>query len=1013
MKRLFMSMLFVGMMTIAALAQDITVHGTVISRTDGDPLIGATIMSEATKKGTATDIDGNFEITVPAKSKLIFTYVGYNSVTLEAAPTMEVYMDENEAVLNEVVVIGYQTVRKADLTGAVSVMNMKEPLSENSGNILSSMAGKLPGVNVVPSAEPGGTGTIRIRGMSTANSSNDPLYIVDGVPTDNINVINPSDIESMQVLKDAASASIYGSRAANGVIIITTKHGRGDRLSINVNYALTAQTIARRYEMLDADGWAKAYGMAAARAGLPLGVPQLFGTNTTPVYQQYVNGNSNFAVSNTDWQDQVYQTAWTNNLTASIANNGEKGSVLFSLNMIDQVGNIKSSFYRRFSARVNSRYDFNKYVSVGENLLVAQWNNRGVDTYGDRGIPFLAMAMNPALPVYGKDGSYAIPIELLNSDLQNPVQKINNASDNTSNNWRILGNAFLEVRPVDGLTLKTNIGIEHSQYYNLSLYRRQIPSDVNSVAGVYGQGDTWTWTNTANYVKTFNEKHHLNALIGTEAISYTFNDLSGSRQDYMFEDTDFMQVGAGSGQQNSGGTKNQWSVFSLFAKADYNFDDRYLASVTIRRDENSRFSKKNRAGIFPAFSLAWRPSAEPFWPQNNVVTDLKVRYSWGQNGNANIGQLYPTYSTYIVNNGNGAYDLAGTNSATTPGITLFASGNPDLKWETTTQNNIGLDIMLFNGRVNVTADYYIKNTRDMLTIPPALDVAGENAAIWLNTGKMDNHGWELTVAYNSPSYGDFSWNGSINLSQYKNKLVELNNLQEFVGGDSRMIPGQPMGVYYGYVCDGIFQNETEVANHAYQPGAAPGRLSFRDLNGDGQITDADRCIIGNPNPELSLGLNLAFRYKAFTLDMFFAGDFGYDIMNHMKRQLLSMSYGSLVSNRSRDVLNCWSETNRSSNIPAVSLTDDNNESRFSTYYVENGSYMKMKYLKLSYLLPERVARAIGGQSIDVFAQVENVFTITKYSGLDPEIAPSGYGGRMDDGGYPRPRSFSLGVNFQF
>lgn len=1013
MKKSFLSALFVCLMAVVAQAQDITVHGTVLSRQDGEPLIGATVMSEATRKGTVTDIDGNFQITVPEKSRLTVSYVGYNSTTLQAEPSMTVYLDENSAVLNEVVVVGYQTVRKADLTGAVSVMNMKEPLSENSGNIMSSMAGKLPGVNVVPSAEPGGTGSIRVRGMSTANSSNDPLYIVDGVPTDNINVINPADIESMQVLKDAASASIYGSRAANGVIIITTKHGKGDRLSINVNYALTAQTIARRYEMLDADGWATAYGMAAARAGLPLGVPQLFGSNTTPVYQQYVGGNENFAITDTDWQDQVYRTAWTNNLTATVANNGEKGSVLFSLNMIDQVGNIESSFYRRFSGRVNSRYDFNKYISVGENLLIAQWLNRGVETYGDRGIPFLAMAMNPALPVYGADGAYAIPIELINSDLQNPVQMIKNAQDNDHQNWRILGNAFLEVRPVDGLTLKTNIGIEHSQYFNIDLGRKQIPSDVNSVTSVYGQGDTWTWTNTANYVKTFNEKHHLNALIGTEAISYTFQDLSGSRQGYMFEDTDFMQVGAGSGKENAGGGKTQWSVFSLFAKADYNFDDRYLASFTIRRDENSRFAKKHRAGVFPAFSLAWRPSAEPFWPENNVVTDFKIRYSWGQNGNANIPPLYPTYSTYIVNRGNGAYDISGTNSSTTPGITLAASGNPDLKWETTVQNNIGIDMLFFNGRLNLTADFFMKNTHDMLTIPPALDVAGENAAIWLNTGKMKNTGWELSLGYNSPTYGDFSWNGSINLSQYKNKLVALNDRQEFIGGDSRLIPGQPMGVYYGYVCDGIFRDNAEVANHATQTGAAPGRLIYRDLNGDGVINDEDRCIIGDPNPDLSMGINLAFRYKAFTLDMFFSGDFGYDIINHMKRQLYSMSYGSLISNRSRDVLHCWSETNTGSDIPAVSLTDDNNESRFSSYYVENGSYMKMKYLKLSYMLPERAAKAIGGQSIDVFAQVENVFTLTKYKGLDPEIAPSGYGARMDDGGYPRPRSFTVGVNFQF
>ncbi|MDE5976179.1 MAG: TonB-dependent receptor, partial [Muribaculaceae bacterium] len=561
--------------------------------------------------------------------------------------------------------------------------------------------------------------------------------------------------------------------------------------------------------------------------------------------------------------------------------------------------------------------------------------------------------------------------------------------------------------------LKTNIGIEHSQYFNQTLGRRVNPGDQNSMTSVYGQGDTWTWTNTANYNKTFNEKHHLMALIGTEAIGYTFKDLSATRFDYIFEDADFMQIGAGAGNKENGGGKTQWSVFSLFGKVDYNFDDRYLASFTIRRDENSRFAKGHRAGVFPAFSLAWRPSAEEFWPKNEIFTDLKIRYSWGQNGNANIKNLYPTYSYYIYNTGNGAYDVGGTNAATTPGITVDQTGNPDLTWETTTQNNIGLDLQLLSGAINVTADFYVKKTTDMLTNPPTLDVAGEHASMWLNTGSMRNIGWELSVGYNSPRYGDFSWNGSFNISQYKNKLLNLNNLQKFIGGDWRLIPGQPMGVYYGYVCDGIFQTPEQVANHAYQEGAAPGRLIFRDLDGNGTIDDNDRCIIGNPNPDISIGLNLAFKYKAFTLDMFFAGDFGQDIINHMKRQLYFMSYGIVNTNRSVDILNAWTPQNTGSDIPALSLDDNNNERRFSTYFVENGSYMKMKYLKLSYEFPEKICNAICAKNISVFGQVENVFTITKYKGLDPEILPGEFGSLYDGGAYPRPRTFTLGVNLSF
>jgi len=1013
MKKTILGALLLFLMALGAQAQNIMAHGTVLSATDSEPLIGASVVSAAlTGVATTTDIDGNFTLSVPDGSDLTISYIGFKTKTVKAAPQLTIHLDENNELLDEVVVVGYQTMKKADLTGSVAVMNMKEPLSENSGNIMNSMAGKLPGVNVVPDAAPGGTGSIRVRGMSTANSSNDPLYIIDGVPTDNINCINPSDIESMQVLKDAASASIYGSRAANGVVIITTKQGKGDRMTININYAASAQTVAKRYDMLDADQWGVAYWAASRNSNIkPSHV--LYGSGDTPVLQKYVNGDTNYPTTNTDWQDQVYRTAWTNNLTASIANSTEKGSVMFSLNYINQDGNIQDTFYERYSARINSRYDFNKYISVGENLVVARWSNRGMDVAGDRGIPFTAMSQHPALPVRGLNGDWTLPLALIGSDLANPVQLIANAKDNSSASWRILGNAYLEVKPIDGLSVKTNLGIEHSQYFNNTLGRAVNPGDVNSFSSVYGQGDTWTWTNTANYVKTFAEKHHLSVLLGTEAIGYTFRDVSASREGYEFEDSDFMQVGSGTGDRNNGGGKTQWSVFSLFGKVDYNYADRYLASFTIRRDENSRFAKGFRSGVFPAFSLAWRPTQEDFFPKNNVLTDLKIRYSWGQNGNANIPALYPAYSTYIYNTGNGAYDISGTNSSTTAGITLASTGNPELKWETTYQNNIGVDLQFFGGALNLSADYYIKKTKDMLTIPPALDVAGENAAIWLNTGDMKNNGWEVSLNYMSPWYGDFSWNGSINISQYKNELVTLNSRQKFIGGDTRLIPGEAMGVYYGYVCDGIFQNATEVANHATQPGAAPGRLIYRDLDGNGVIDDNDRCIIGDPNPDLSMGINLAFKYKAFTLDMFFAGDFGFDVINHMKRQLLSMSYGNLATNRGVGILNAWTPENTNTDVPALSLTDDNNEARFSNYYVQDGSYMKMKYLKLSYSLPKRIISKIGASNLDVYGQVENVFTITGYDGLDPEILPGEYGARIDNGAYPRPRTFTLGLNLQF
>ncbi|MDE6577169.1 MAG: TonB-dependent receptor, partial [Muribaculaceae bacterium] len=327
--------------------------------------------------------------------------------------------------------------------------------------------------------------------------------------------------------------------------------------------------------------------------------------------------------------------------------------------------------------------------------------------------------------------------------------------------------------------------------------------------------------------------------------------------------------------------------------------------------------------------------------------------------------------------------------------------------------NVGIDATLLNSRLTLSVDYFHKKTTDMLTIPPALSVAGENASIWLNTGSMRNNGWEVSVAYNSPLYGDFSWNGSINISQYKNKLLKLNNQQEFIGGNQRLVPGKPMGIYYGYVCDGIFQSDAEVANHAQQQGAAPGRLMYRDLNGDGVISDADRCFIGDPNPDLSMGINLGFRYKSFTLDMFFSGDFGFDIQNLMKGQLYSFGRANTNTNHAADILNAWTPTNKNTDIPALSLTDANNEARFSTYYVQDGSYMKMKYLKLGYTLPTSFTEKFACRSLDVFAQIENVFTMTKYKGLDPEILPGEYGAVIDNGAYPRPRTFTIGLNLQF
>ena len=644
-KSLLLGALFIIVSTTLQ-AQSFEATGVVVDNF-GDAVIGATVMQKGTSNGTVTDIDGNFKINVNNGDILSVSYIGYVTQEFPAAKDMRIVLKEDAQSLQEVVVTGYQVQRKVDLTGAVAVMDMKGPKSESDPNMLNSMQGKLPGVDIVTDASPGGGGSsIRVRGMSTVNAC-DPLYVIDGVATtENLNSLNPADIESIQVLKDASSASIYGSRAANGVIVITTKRGKEGKMSINLSYNAAMQTVAKTFKTLSAEQWGQAYWQACANDGIaPTAAASLYGTGATPQLVPSINGVN---TANTDWQDEVYSSAWTQNLSASISNASEKGSYLFSANYIDQNGLMDNTFYKRFSGRVNSTYNFSKYVRVGENLMVARWSNRGADTNGDRGIPYSAMRQHPAIPVYSADGVFADPSALLGSDIDNPVQTLYNMRDNTNTSWRVFGNAYIEIMPIKGLTLKSNVGIEHVQYLSKTLGRNVRPDDPSinrSVSRAYGEGDTYTWTNTANYLFDLGKDHHFTVLAGTEATKYNFEDISAMRKDYAFEDSDYMQLGSGSGTQTNGGGKQEWALFSLFGKIDYNFADRYLFSATLRRDQTSRLAKENNSGIFPAFSGAWRVSEEKFWKKNNIIDNVKVRLAWGQNGNSAIANNYAAFAT--------------------------------------------------------------------------------------------------------------------------------------------------------------------------------------------------------------------------------------------------------------------------------------------------------------------------------------------------------------------------------
>jgi TonB-linked SusC/RagA family outer membrane protein len=998
-------------LSLALVSQNKIISGEVTNADDTEKLIGVTVVIKGTSIGTITNLDGQFTIQTRSREDvLVFSMIGMKTTEVKVGnnTNIKVILIEDTKLIDEVIVTGYSSQRKADLTGAISVVKVSDMKDAPFANAAQAMQGRVAGVQINSDGAPGGGGTsIRIRGMGTVNN-NSPLFIIDGIPTtENLNSINPGDIESMQVLKDASSASIYGARAANGVIIITTKGGKKGKLSVDLDVSTGIQTIAKQFDVLNSTQWGEVFWKANQNSGISP-IHPFYGNGATPVAVQFLDANQKVPFSNTNWQDEVYSSAMIKKYSAVVTNGTEKGNMMFSLNYTNQNGLVDNTYFKRYSARLNSTYNISKHITVGENVMIANWKDLGASTQNDRGIPFTAMRANPAIPVKSIDGVFTSPMQLASSDIGNPVKMLYNARDNENDSWRILGNAFLEIKPLKNLSIKSNFGVEHIQFFNSALNRKQESSDVNGLNISFGQGNTYTWSNTANYNLKL-DRHSLNVLAGTEAINYMSSGISAFRNDFTFEDKNYMVLVAGSGIQTNNGNKSEWALFSLFGKADYNFADKYLLSATIRRDASSRLQDSNNSGIFPAFSGAWRMTEETFIPKIKNLDYIKLRGGWGQTGNSEIGN-YATYSSYGYDIGNASYDLNGANTSSVTGIKVMTSGNPDLKWETTVQTNLGLDAAFFNNELSLSFDYYIKNTKDMLTIPPVLSVMGENASMWMNTGDMKNTGFELVLNYTPQKQGDFSWDAALNISKYKNTLLRLNSLVTQTGGDQRNIVGQPLGVFYGYVVDGIFQNEDQVLNHATQQGKNIGRFIYRDLDHNGIIDDKDQSVIGDPNPDLSLGLNLNFNYKNFTLSCFFNSDLGFDIYNTTKRQLNFMTYGDKNTNRGTTILNAWTPENTETDIPALTLLDNNNETRMSTYFIEDGSYLKMRNLRLAYTVKSvDWTKKIGMESLQIYGQVDNVFTISSYSGLEPALPVSG----IDNAPYPIARTLMFGLNLKF
>ena len=1016
---------------LSIMAQEGKITGTVFSGDDQLPLPGATVLVTGTNKSTITDIDGTFSFAgIPSDATIVVSYVGYapQSISIKGQKTFKISLPVNDNKLNEVVVTGYSKQKKADITGAVAVVNMKDLMKQPEPNPIKALQGRIAGVKVTADGSPSGGNTkVVIRGVGTLNNT-DPLYVIDGMPTKSgMHELNPNDIETIQVLKDASSASIYGSRASNGVIIITTKKGKAGKMRIDFNAYSSMSDYSRKTSILNANQFGQALWQANVNDGIDPNSNNLsykfdWGVvNSKPqlnkvLVPEFLDAAQTLKSSNTDWYDEISQTGIANSYDLTVSNGSDKGSYVFSLGYYGNKGVVKTTDFERISARMNSSYKyFDGKLVVGENFTLNRTNE-----VTDPGVLDPALRALPIIPVRTVDGKgWGGPVGGMN-DRQNPVRLLEYNKDNKYDYLRLFGNAFADLELIKNLHIKSSFGMDYGYFNKRTLQRSYksgyLQNNQTSVTIDQSVSDKWTWTNTALYTLKAG-KSNLNLMAGTEMYKEAFDNTALRKNDFLIETPDYMYPDAGTGESFTSGTSTVYSLLSYFGKADYEFDNRYLVSATIRRDGSSRFGKNNQYGTFPAVSAGWRISNEEFIKNNApVFSDLKLRAGWGQTGNQEISNT-AVYSLFLASYAGGsptwatsfgtAYDIAGNGNGLLPsGFIATQSGNDDLKWETTAQTNIGLDFGLFQQKLSGSVDYYIKKTDDILVLPPYLGVIGEGGNRWVNGASMENKGWEVSLGYSDATSFGLKYDISGNIAANKNKITQLpDEVRNNYGGNGidDNILGRPINSMYGYVADGLYKNQSEVDNSAIQEGKGLGRIRYKDLNGDGEITDKDRTWIGNPNPGLTYGFNLGLTYKNFDFNTFWEGAANVDVINNTKFQTDFWSVDDVGSNKGTRLLNAWSLDNPNSTIPAITTVDRNAESRFSTYFVENGNYLKLRVLQFGYNLPKDLLNKMSVETFRLYISGQNLLILDakSFTGIDPENA--GFG-------YPQPTTFTIGFN---
>jgi TonB-linked SusC/RagA family outer membrane protein len=1044
------------------------VTGKIIAGDDKSPVPGASIKIKNAPGGTTSDTNGIFALSVPDNAVLVISFIGYTNkeVPVSGQTNLNIILDPVKNDLTEVIVTGYTSQRKKDLTGAVAVVNIAQLKSQPAASAIESLQGKAAGVAIITDGAPGSTPQIRVRGTTTIGN-NDPLYVIDGVPYDGkLSWLSQNDIESMQVLKDASSASIYGARANNGVVIITTKKGAlgAPKISVDSYYGIQTPRKGSFPKMMSPQQYADYLFTGYRNAGLPPSTGTNYGSGSSPTLPTYLlagsatgqnitpadadpsrynysrDPNTFYQITRanqqgTNWFDEITESAPTQSYQLSATGGGENAIYSFGGGYLKQNGTIKNTGFTRYNFRSNTQFTaLNNKLRIGENAQYSYSEGFGFGVnpnvpgeYQDEGSPVSwAYRIPTIIPVYDIMGNYAGSRGSGLGNAENPVAVLYRAKDNINRSNFFFGNVFGEYDIIDGLTARTSFGIRYENYNGQTLRYPNLEflegNNSNNLNEYQGYTTEWTWTNTLNYKKSIG-KHVFNILAGTEAIRNRNRQLNGGRNDFfLLGSQDYYYLNAGASNISNASTGTIGSLFSLFAKADYSFNDRYLFSATIRRDGSSAFGPDNKYGYFPAVSGAWRISEEDFMKDNKIFSDLKVRVGYGETGNQRIPQFnYIGRFQSAINSA--GYPLGGGNNVTS-GVYQNAYANPGIKWESLKSLNIGLDFTSKGGVLDGSVDWYNKKTTDMLfPVPLPSTAVGLGSSPFVNAGEMSNKGVEVNLGYhiNRNNENPFKFDANINFSKNVNKIVKLaDGITKQPYGAFRSLTssilqaGQPFGSFYGYKVAGIYQNAGDISGNPSYTGARVGGFRYQDIDGDGAITPNDRTVIGDPNPDFIYSLGLNFAYKNWDVAMFFNGSQGNDLYEATR---YFTDFPTFDGARSTRLLDAWSPTNTSSNIPSPYVGVSDLEYASSSYYVQNGSFFRMKNLQIGYTIPVKVFGTKQGISkVRIYASATNLFTITKYTGLDPEVSQetetfSVLG--LDRGIYPSPRQYLLGLSIGF